>query len=130
MEITEGELVHNIKALSEKVNALRRQAIIIAIDDFGAGYAGLNMLADLQPDLIKLDMNLLRDIHRHGPRQSIVKAIYEVCMDLGIDILAEGVESPDEYHFLSRVGIELYQGYFFAKPGFECFPKPSFLPQG
>ncbi|WP_351125643.1 EAL domain-containing protein, partial [Shewanella sp. T24-MNA-CIBAN-0130] len=61
----------------------------------------------------------------HGPRQAIVKGIYSVCTDLGIDVLAEGVESEGEFNFLRNIGVKLYQGYFFAKPGFECLPQIS-----
>ena len=95
----------------------------MAIDDFGAGYSGLNLLADFQPDQIKLDMKLIRGIEWHGPRQAIVRAINQICLDLGIDVIAEGVETELEYAWLASQGIHLYQGYLFAKPGFESFPK-------
>ena len=124
-EITESEVVNTSDELVNVINKLRRKGITIAIDDFGAGHAGLNLLADLQPDLIKLDMHLLRGIDKNGARQSIVKAILSVCLDLGIDVLAEGVETKEEFQFLKKQGIVLYQGYLFAKPGFECLPSVS-----
>jgi EAL domain-containing protein (putative c-di-GMP-specific phosphodiesterase class I) len=126
IEITESEFIHDIDGLASVMNNIRRERVVIAIDDFGAGYAGLNMLAEIQPDMVKLDMSILRSINNHGPRQIIVKAIYSVCKDLGIDILAEGVETELEFDFLRSVGISLYQGYLFAKPGFECLPQPLF----
>ncbi|MGI8548679.1 MAG: EAL domain-containing protein, partial [Gemmatimonadaceae bacterium] len=93
-----------------------------AIDDFGAGHSGLNLLAYFQPDMIKLDRNLLRGIESRGPRQSITRAIVMVCTDLGIDIVAEGVETVEEFAWLEHAGVRLFQGYLFAKPGFESLP--------
>jgi EAL domain-containing protein (putative c-di-GMP-specific phosphodiesterase class I) len=94
----------------------------VAIDDFGAGYSGLNLLADFQPDQIKLDMKLVHGIECCGPRQAIVRAIDQACRDLGIDIIAEGVETVEEYTWLANQDIGLFQGYLFAKPAFESFP--------
>ncbi|MCP5137793.1 MAG: EAL domain-containing protein [Gammaproteobacteria bacterium] len=122
VEVTESEAINTTSALQSVLNKLRRTGVVIAIDDFGAGYAGLNLLTDVQPDLIKLDMHLLRDIDKNGARQSIVRAISDICIDLGIDVLAEGVETKEEFEFLKKQGIVLYQGYLFAKPGFECLP--------
>lgn len=119
VEITENEIVENYDLLAQILNKVRQEKIVIAIDDFGAGYAGLNLLATIQPDLIKVDMTLLRNINENGPRQAIVRAINEVCLDLGIDILAEGVESEHEFKWLKSIGITLYQGFLFAKPEIE-----------
>jgi len=94
----------------------------VAIDDFGAGFSGLNLLADFQPDQVKLDMNLIRGVERHGPRQAIVRATNQICFELGIDVIAEGVQTAVEYAWLASQGIHLYQGYLFAKPGFESLP--------
>ncbi|MGB5444449.1 MAG: EAL domain-containing protein [Psychromonas sp.] len=125
VEITEGEAISNTSELKNILNYARRSGMTIAIDDFGAGYSGLNLLADMQPDWVKLDMYLLRNIEQHGARQSIVRAICSVCFDLGIDVLAEGVETLEEFRFLEKLNIPLYQGYFFAKPGFETLPTVS-----
>jgi EAL domain-containing protein (putative c-di-GMP-specific phosphodiesterase class I) len=129
LEITESEFIYDLIRLTDIVNKLRSKNVVIAIDDFGAGYAGLKMLADIQPDIIKIDMNLLRNISVSGPRQSIIRAIYNVCEDLGIDILAEGVETEAELTFLHNIGINIYQGFLFAKPGFEHLPKITIPPQ-
>ena len=80
------------------------------------------MLANFQPDHIKLDLTLVRGIESHGPRQAIVRAIGQVCNDLGIDVIAEGVETEGEYTWLAAEGVRLFQGYLFAKPAFESFP--------
>ncbi|ABM04791.1 regulatory protein for cyclic-di-GMP, EAL domain protein [Psychromonas ingrahamii 37] len=125
IEMTECEAINTASELSNVLNKLRRTGVTIALDDFGSGYAGLNLLVDVQPDLIKLDMYLLRNIDKNGPRQAIVRAIFDVCLDLGIDVLAEGVETEEEFDFLNKLGVSLYQGYLFAKPGFESFPPVS-----
>ena len=122
VEITESEFVEDYDALSNILNNARQENIVIAIDDFGAGYAGLNLLASIQPDLIKVDMSLLRSINENGPRQAIVRAMNSVCLDLGIDVLAEGVETEKEFDWLRSIGISLYQGFLFAKPAFEYLP--------
>ncbi len=122
LEVTETEAVDNQGRLIHQLNEYRSQGMKVAIDDFGAGYSGLNLLADFQPDQVKIDMNLVRGIVRSGPRQAIVRAIAQACMDLGIDVVAEGVESVAEYEWFAEQGVTLFQGYLFAKPGFECLP--------
>ena len=107
-------------------NSYRRDGLRIAIDDFGAGYSGLNLLADFQPDIVKLDMKLVRGIESHGPRQAIVRAIAQASNDLGINVIAEGVETTDEYLWFRDEGITLFQGYLFARPGFEELALPQF----
>jgi len=84
------------------------------------------MLADFQPDQIKIDMNLVRGIEGNGPRQAIVRAVVQVCGDLGIDVIAEGVETLAEYDFFVEHGVRLFQGYLFARPEFESLPRPHF----
>lgn len=122
LEIVESEIIHDMPRFVDNINAQRHTGIKIAIDDFGAGYAGLNLLAEFQPDLIKLDMNLVRDIHKKGARQAIARGITRTCFDLGIDIIAEGVETAAEYAWFRDEGIDLFQGRLFAAPGFEHFP--------
>lgn len=122
IEITESEAIQDVRLLSEIINKLRRSGIVVSIDDFGAGHAGLSLLADIQPDQVKIDMHLIRNVNNNGPRQTIVKAINNICLDLGIEVLAEGVESQEEFTFLERAGISLFQGWFIAKPAFESLP--------
>jgi blue light- and temperature-responsive anti-repressor len=126
LEVTEEEVIADSKRFESAIAAYREAGVRIALDDFGAGYAGLNLLADFQPDIVKIDMKLVRGVDRHGPRQAIVRAIVQVCGDLGIDVTAEGIETEDEYRWLRRAGISLFQGYLFAKPGFECLPAIEF----
>lgn len=125
-EITEGEKVADFGHLKDIVSHYRERGFRTAIDDFGAGYSGLNMLAALLTDIVKLDMALIRDIDKNRERRIIVKGITQVCNDLGIKVIGEGVETREELSFLRDLGIELFQGYYFAKPGFEQVPEVSF----
>ncbi len=123
LEVTEGEAIADHAKFASLLNAYRGMGLKVAIDDFGAGISGLNLLADFQPDQIKIDMNLVRGIEHDGPRQAIVRAILQVCGDLGIDVIAEGVETHPEYLWFANQGVRLFQGYLFAKPGFQAFPE-------
>lgn len=127
MEATEGEAIGDPVRFARVVNEYRRAGMRLAIDDFGAGYAGLNLLSEFQPDIVKLDMALVRGIQSHGPRQAIVRAIAQVCVDLGIDFVVEGVETFDEFSWFTDLGVNLYQGFLFAKPMFEAMP-PFHIP--
>ena len=80
------------------------------------------MLAEFQPDIIKLDMAMVRDIDRDPVRQAIVQGILGVCKALNIDVIAEGIESLAELRLLQGMGVHLFQGYLFAKPAFEQLP--------
>jgi EAL domain-containing protein (putative c-di-GMP-specific phosphodiesterase class I) len=119
-EITEGEKVDDIGHLREIVQYYKQRGFKTAIDDFGAGYAGLNLLADIETDLVKLDMALIRNIDRDRVRQAIVKGILQVCRELRTEVIAEGVETREELNVLKSFGIELFQGFYFAKPAFEA----------
>ncbi|MBV6860386.1 EAL domain-containing protein [Xanthomonas euvesicatoria] len=94
-----------------------------AIDDFGAGYAGLGLLAEFQPDLLKLDIALVRGIDTDRSRQAIVRHVTRMCEELGIAVIAEGIEQPDQYRALRDLGIHLQQGYLFARPQIGELPK-------
>jgi len=125
-EFTEGERIDDIGHVKRIVGEYKRQGFLTAIDDFGAGHAGLTLLAKLQPDLIKIDMELVRGIEASEPRQVIVAAVVWMARSLGVDVLAEGVESDAETRVLGAAGIRLMQGYHFAKPAFEALPPVSF----
>lgn len=127
VEATEGELIGDLAKFARIINEYRRTGMRFAIDDFGAGYSGLNLLAEFQPDIVKLDMGLVRNIQSHGPRQAITRAIAQVCVDLGIDFVVEGVETVDEFSWFSDLNVNLYQGFLFAKPMFEAMP-PFHIP--
>ncbi|WP_448203114.1 EAL domain-containing protein [Azospirillum sp. sgz302134] len=124
-EVTENERVVDHNHLKSIFTEYKRQGFQTAIDDFGAGYSGLNLLAEFQPDILKLDMELTRAIDRDRTRRSIVKAILMVCRDLDITPVAEGIETADEAQTLRDLGITLMQGYLFAKPALEALATPQ-----
>ena len=115
-EFTENEKMADVAKVKHIVEEYKRFGFITALDDFGSGYAGLNLLASFQPALIKIDMELVRDLHLDRARQVIVSGIVGICRDLGIVVLAEGVECAEEAAVLRAAGISLMQGYHFAKP--------------
>jgi EAL domain-containing protein (putative c-di-GMP-specific phosphodiesterase class I) len=119
-EVTEGEQVMDRAHLVNIFSEYRRFGFKTAIDDFGAGYAGLNLLASFQPDIIKIDMDLVRDIDNNRPKQVIVSSIVSMCTSLGVTVLAEGIETPGERDFLRDAGVNLMQGYLFCKPAFRA----------
>lgn len=121
-ELTEGEELQDKDHLKDIIQEYHKHNFRTAIDDFGAGYAGLNLLAEFQPDIIKLDMALVRDIDTHKVRQAIVQGILGVCRALNIEVIAEGIESIGELRHLHGLGINLFQGYLFARPEFEQLP--------
>ena len=127
LEVTEGELIRDRLRFVQTLNRYRATGLRLVIDDFGAGYSGLNLLADFQPDVIKLDMHLVRDIDSKGPRQAIVRALIQACDDLGIEFIAEGVETENEYRWFKRIGVTLFQGYYFGHPAFESLSRPTFV---
>lgn len=126
-EVTEAEPIRNGAHLKSIFNEYRRQGLLTAIDDFGAGYAGLNMLTQFQPHVIKLDMELVRNIDSDPVRQAIASGVALVCECLGITIVAEGIESEAESAYLKGIDIYYQQGYLFARPGWEALPLRDFF---
>ncbi len=96
-----------------------------ALDDFGEGFSGLNNLVELEPDIIKLDIALIRGIDSKKKSQIVIKSIFQMCNELGIKVIAEGVETLKELEVLLDIGISYFQGYLFAKPAFEALPEVS-----
>lgn len=119
-ETLESEHVDNYQHLTHILREYHEFGFKTAIDDFGAGYSGLALLADFQPDLLKLDMDLIRNIHRDRARQAIVRGVVTMCTELGVTVIAEGIEHAEERDFLADCGIFLMQGYWFAKPAFKA----------
>ncbi len=119
-EVTEGERVEDGPWFAQILREYKRCGFMTAIDDFGAGYAGLTLLADFQPDLIKIDMALVRNIDASPARQTIVRSLVRMCDDLGVRVIAEGIETANERDFLHDAGIRLMQGYLFARPAFQA----------
>jgi EAL domain-containing protein (putative c-di-GMP-specific phosphodiesterase class I) len=121
-EFTETEHFTDTNHVEGIIAAYKRQGFLTALDDFGAGYAGLNLLARFQPDLIKIDMDLIRAIDADRVRQSIVAGIVGIARSLNLSVIAEGIETDAELTVLRAAGVTLFQGYRFAKPAIETFP--------
>lgn len=119
-ELTEGERVDDPEGLARIFKEYRELGIQTAIDDFGAGYAGLNLLARFRPDFVKIDIDLIRDIDVDPTRQIIVESVVSLCLKLGIIPIAEGVETAGERESLASMGIDLMQGFLFARPAFKA----------
>jgi EAL domain-containing protein (putative c-di-GMP-specific phosphodiesterase class I) len=125
-EITESEKIEDIAHLRNIVEYYKKRGFKTAIDDFGAGYAGLNMLSEIQTDFIKLDMALIRGIDKDSIRQAIVRGVQQVSNEISATIIAEGVETQAELTVLQSLGIELFQGFYFAKPCFQGLATVTF----
>ncbi len=129
-EFTENERFRDIDHLKRIVAAYRKQGFMTALDDFGAGFAGLSLLANFQPDLIKIDMDVLRGLDGDDRRRSIVEGIVGIGRALGVEILAEGIETAAELDAVRSLGIDLVQGYHFARPLIEALPMvPGMAPE-
>lgn len=124
-EVTEGERVEDGPWLASILREYQRCGFLTAIDDFGAGFAGLTLLADFTPDIIKLDMALVRGVNTSPSRQAIARGMVRICRDLGIQVIAEGVETPDERDFFLSEGVTLMQGYLFSRPAFRALASAS-----
>jgi EAL domain-containing protein (putative c-di-GMP-specific phosphodiesterase class I) len=121
-EVTENEPSRDVGHLQDIFSEYKSHGMITAIDDFGAGHSGLNMLADFQPDVIKIDMALTRAINTDPVRYEIARAVIDLCARLHISVVAEGVETLDEAVTLRELGVRLFQGYLFSKPALEQLP--------
>lgn len=119
-EVTESEEVLDRAHLVNIFKTYERLGFSTAIDDFGACYSGLDLLAEYQPDVLKLDRELISDITQYPAKQAIVRGMLLMTRELNIELLAEGVETRDEYHWLRQQGVRLFQGYYFAKPAFQA----------
>ncbi|ULK53894.1 diguanylate phosphodiesterase [Citrobacter portucalensis] len=110
VEFTESEVISRFDTFAQAVKSLKAAGICVAIDHFGAGFAGLQLLSRFQPDRIKISRELITDVHKSGPRQAIIQAIIKCCTSLEIMISAVGVEKPEEWMWLESAGIEIFQG--------------------
>jgi len=122
-EISEMETAGETARLQQIAAEYRKHGLLLALDDFGAGHSGLNLLADLNVHIVKLDGHLIRGIDRQPRTEEIVRSTVDMCRRLGIRVIAECVETRAEYDILLDSGIHLMQGYFFAAPTFEALPE-------
>jgi EAL domain-containing protein (putative c-di-GMP-specific phosphodiesterase class I) len=125
LEVTERAALEKVPGVTAAVLNLRKLGFGIALDDLGAGYAGLSSFALLEPEIVKVDMSLIRGIHQSPVKQKVFSSIATLCRDLGVQIVAEGVEVAEERECLDGLGGDLYQGYLFARPG-RGFPPAVF----
>ena len=121
-EVLDTENLTDQRHLLKYLRILQDFGFRTAIDDFGAGYSGLNLLVNFQPNYIKLDRTIISNIQYDHVKQSIFSGVRQICSDLQIEIIAEGVETADEFHWLNEAGISVFQGYYFARPAFEALP--------
>jgi EAL domain-containing protein (putative c-di-GMP-specific phosphodiesterase class I)/ActR/RegA family two-component response regulator len=116
LEITERASLSSVEDARGRIRTLRDRGFQLALDDFGAGFGGLTSFALLEPDVVKLDMGLIRGIEREPVKQNIVKTMTQMCGELGILVIAEGVETAAERNEVVRAGCDVMQGFLFAKP--------------
>ncbi|MEO0498307.1 MAG: EAL domain-containing protein [Pseudomonadota bacterium] len=127
-EFTDTELIRDIAHLKDIIETYRVIGFRTAIDDFGAGFSGLNLLADVVPDLIKLDRHLIVNLDKDPVRRAIVRRTKDLCDDLGVDVVAEGIETAAEFDALRDLGISLLQGYYLSRPKFEALQTTADCP--
>jgi EAL domain-containing protein (putative c-di-GMP-specific phosphodiesterase class I) len=99
------------------LDALRAMGFRLAVDDLGAGYAGLSSLAIVAPEVVKIDMSLVRDVHGSESKQEVIRSMTRLAADLEMELIVEGVETVAERDTLVKLGCDLMQGYLFARPG-------------
>lgn len=117
LEITERSSLDKVPDVRSRIAALREMGFRIAVDDLGAGYAGLTSFALLEPDYVKLDMSLVRGIDASLTKQKIVRSMTALCHEMRMQVVAEGVETPTECETLIGLECDLLQGFLFARPG-------------
>ncbi|CUH40800.1 Bacteriophytochrome cph2 [Jannaschia seosinensis] len=117
LEVTEHERCNDFDRFAAAVSTIRRQGTLVAIDDVGAGYSGLHQILRLNPDILKLDMSLVRDIHIDPARRSLVSAMVHFASETGAQLTAEGIECEEERDVLRDLGVRYGQGYFLGRPG-------------
>lgn len=116
IELTEQFPTENYEAIREAKHHYKSMGFEIAIDDLGAGYAGLRMWSELRPDYVKIDRHFMQDIHEDRVKQEFVRSIKNIARGLNCKVVGEGVETEDEFRCVAKLGIEFIQGYYFARP--------------
>jgi EAL domain-containing protein (putative c-di-GMP-specific phosphodiesterase class I) len=122
LEITERAALEEVGNVRSRIATLRELGYRIAIDDLGAGYSGLASFAQLEPEAVKFDMFLVRDVHREPTKRKLLQSMMTLFREMGKLVIAEGVETPEERDTLAEIGCDLMQGYLFARPG-KPFPE-------
>jgi EAL domain-containing protein (putative c-di-GMP-specific phosphodiesterase class I) len=125
LEITERASLDDVSDVAERIRVLRGLGYRIAIDDLGAGYAGLSSFSLLHPDMVKIDMSLVRGIDTSTRKQRLVASMTTLCLDMGMSVICEGIETAGERDVITGLGCDLLQGYLLARPA-AGFPEPRF----
>jgi len=128
-EFTENEKMEDTAHVGHIIATYRQMGFTTALDDFGAGYAGLGLLARFRPDVIKIDMELIRGLDTSPARMAIIKGVVSIARELDVTPLAEGIETLEESRALLEAGVWLQQGYYFARPEIETFRDDIVLQQ-
>jgi EAL domain-containing protein (putative c-di-GMP-specific phosphodiesterase class I) len=115
VELTEYEEL-DIFAVKNLISFLKSEGVKVALDDVGSGYSGLFYLSELSPDIIKIDMELIRDIHKHNLKKVIVNYLIRLAHDSGILVVSEGVETKEELETVIYMGTDFVQGFIFSEP--------------
>ncbi len=116
LEITEWESVHQFPQLKENLKKLRRKGIRIALDDTRAGYASLNSISFVLPDIIKVDRSLISDINGNKLKESMLQGLLHIAKEANALVVAEGIETAEEASVMERNGVHMVQGFFYARP--------------
>lgn len=117
LEITERASLESVPDAADRVKLLRERGFRIAVDDLGAGYAGLTSFATLEPDFVKIDISLVRGVDRDPVRQKLIRSLNKLCEEMSIQVVAEGIETPEERDTIIDLGCDYLQGYLLARPG-------------
>jgi EAL domain-containing protein (putative c-di-GMP-specific phosphodiesterase class I) len=125
LELTERASIDEIRDLPERIRRLRELGYRIAVDDLGAGYSGLTLFAQVHPEIVKIDMSLIRNVDRETTKERLVRAMVDLCAEMGVRTVCEGVETAAERDVLVGIGCDLFQGYLFARPD-RPFPAAKF----
>jgi len=116
LEVTETEAIRDYERARARIRSLREAGFRVALDDLGSGYSSLNLLAELEPDFVKLDMQLVRGVEKGGRTARLVQHLIEFCRGEGFMTVAEGIETESELRAVSELGVDLVQGYLLARP--------------
>ena len=116
LELTERSSFEHVPNLRARVSLLRRLGFRLAVDDLGAGYAGLTSFAALNPHVVKLDMSLIRGADREPVKQRLIGSMASLCKEFGIMVVAEGIETPTERDTVTALGCDLLQGFLIGRP--------------
>lgn len=116
LEITETAIITDLPKQLALIKKLRDAGFVVEMDDFGSGYSSLNMLKDIRVDMLKIDMEFLRQSENEGRSRTILKTVVALSKELGMPVITEGVETKDHVDFLTQIGCDIFQGFFFARP--------------